>query len=257
MFMKNFSIIIVDDEETKRNILKDIIDWEGLGFNLCGLFEDGKDAIDFLRDNDIDIVLTDIRMFEVSGLDLAKYVYENMSMTKVIILSSYSDFEYAREAIQYNVYDYLLYPVKKNELETVFKNVYVDLEKRNQSIYGMHGNIVRDKTADKDSYLYSAVQMAKKYMQENLSQPLTLNDIASSVFLSKSYFAHEFKRITDETVFNYLLKIRMEFAITILKQKEDIIEKLYIKCGYTDNQYFNKVFKKYTGYTVKEFRRMA
>ncbi len=111
-----FHIIIIDDEKTIRDGIYRHI--KRTYPNLCidGAFADGKEAIEFLKDNPVDIVITDIRMSEKSGIDVAKFVHENGSDSKIIFLSGYQEFEYAKQAIQYNVKYYLPKPVKLSEL---------------------------------------------------------------------------------------------------------------------------------------------
>ena len=96
-----YKLIVVDDEKVIRNGICNYIDWEGMGFNVVASFEDGKEAIEYIENNCIDVVLTDIEMAEVSGLELAKYIQEKQSRIKAVIISGYKEFEYARKAVEY------------------------------------------------------------------------------------------------------------------------------------------------------------
>ncbi|QGQ95146.1 response regulator [Paenibacillus psychroresistens] len=122
-----YRLIIIDDEEIIRQGLVHFIDWKALGYEMVTNFEDGKEAIEYLQNKtNIDVVLTDIRMTEASGLDVAQFIYEHMPSTKVVILSGFKEFEYAKQAIQYNVHHYLLKPTKFEEVHEVF----IDLKKK-------------------------------------------------------------------------------------------------------------------------------
>lgn len=125
-----YKLVVVDDEMAIRMGMCNYIDWNAMGFEVTADFEDGKETIDYLADHPVDVILTDIEMAEVSGLELAKYIYENKLPVKVVILSGYKEFEYARKAIQYNVEHYLLKPIKMNEVQEVFKKIRLDLEHR-------------------------------------------------------------------------------------------------------------------------------
>ena len=118
-----YQFIIVDDEKIIRSGLAKSFDWSSIGFEPVEQFEDGKEAIAYLENNTVDVVLTDVRMYEVSGLELAKYVFENHPQTKVVIISGYKEFNYAQEAMRYGVCDYLLKPLDREEIRKVFLRV--------------------------------------------------------------------------------------------------------------------------------------
>ncbi|MBP5305772.1 MAG: response regulator [Lachnospiraceae bacterium] len=104
-------VIIVDDERNIREGIERLIDWESLGCHVAASFSNGASALDYLRKNDIDIVITDIKMPVMDGLEMARILAEEKNRAKVIILTAYSDFEYAKMAIRYHVSDFII----KNE----------------------------------------------------------------------------------------------------------------------------------------------
>jgi len=122
-----YSLLIADDDDAIRNGMSNYIDWDSMGFYVAASFEDGKEMIEYLEKNHVDVVLTDIQMSENSGLDVARYIFEHHLNTKVIILSGYKEFEYARQAIAYNVEDYVLKPVNLDELYSIFSKIYQKL----------------------------------------------------------------------------------------------------------------------------------
>lgn len=124
----SYSLMIVEDEEIIREGLANFIDWVSIGFNVIGKMEDGREAQKYLENNPVDVVLTDIKMTFISGLDLAKYVYENELNTKVVIISGYKEFEYARQAVKYNVENYLLKPFDVDSVTPVFKKIKEELD---------------------------------------------------------------------------------------------------------------------------------
>lgn len=123
-----YQLVIVDDEYTIRTGMCNYIDWEPMGFSVAADFEDGKETIEYLEHHPVDVVLTDIEMAEVSGLELARYIKEHQLPCKVIILSGYREFEYARKAIEYDVEHYILKPIRMDELQKVFANVKEKLD---------------------------------------------------------------------------------------------------------------------------------
>lgn len=129
-----YKMIIVDDEKVIRRGLVDLVSWPELGFSVEQDFEDGREAIEYLKSNEVHAVLTDVKMTDVSGLELAKWVYEHAPHIKVVIISGYKEFEYAQQAIQYNVSNYLLKPTKLDEIENVFSQVKLKLVREEQAL---------------------------------------------------------------------------------------------------------------------------
>ena len=125
-----YSMIIVDDERIIREGLKKYIQKLDCGFNVKEVFEDGKEAIEFLKENPVDLVITDICMTEVNGLEVAAFIKKNMPDTEVVILSGYRNFEYAQQAISYGVTRYLLKPVKNSEIVEILKSIREGLDEK-------------------------------------------------------------------------------------------------------------------------------
>lgn len=114
--MKNINLVIADDEYFIRARLAKIIEEKRENINIISLCEDGKDIIKLLSLSGADLLLMDIKMIEVDGLEVAKYIYENKINTRIILISGYNDFNYAVEAMRYGVFDYLTKPISEDEL---------------------------------------------------------------------------------------------------------------------------------------------
>ncbi|WP_028548443.1 response regulator transcription factor [Paenibacillus sp. UNC451MF] len=123
-----YRLIIVDDEEDIREGLCDIVDWMSLGFHVVDKLSDGREAIHYLQENKVDVILTDIKMTFVSGIDLAKYIHDKKLKIKIVFLSGFKEFTLAREAINYNVSNYLLKPTDLDELTDIFRKIHKELE---------------------------------------------------------------------------------------------------------------------------------
>lgn len=131
-------VLIVDDEENIREGLKWLIDWETIGYHVMGTARNGEEAYYICREQEVDVVLTDIRMPVMDGLALAGRLYKERNGIIVIIMSAYKDFAYAQEAIQYHVQSYILKPVNSEklcrELELILtRSVFSEKKKRRQS----------------------------------------------------------------------------------------------------------------------------
>ena len=129
-----FHLLIVDDEAIFRKGLSQYINWETYDCVVSATAKNGTEAIDIIESTPIDIVITDVRMPSLDGIGLAKYIHENHPEISVIILSGYSEFEYARSAIQYNVAEYLLKPAVKTDVINAVQNVAKKLIESKSSI---------------------------------------------------------------------------------------------------------------------------
>lgn len=125
-----YKLLIVDDEKDICDGLTNIVNWSEIGYKVAASLEDGKNAIEYINSNKVDVILTDIKMNYKSGLDLAKYVYEHNPEIKVVILSGFREFELAQTAIKYGVKNYLLKPTNFKELHTQFRDLKNDLDEQ-------------------------------------------------------------------------------------------------------------------------------
>lgn len=117
-------VIIADDEPKVNLLLQKIVDWESLGFEIVGTAQDGISALEMIERERPDLVMTDIRMPGCDGMELIRRTKEIKSDIAIIVVSGYRQFEYARTALKYGVEDYLLKPVKADELTRLLKNIY-------------------------------------------------------------------------------------------------------------------------------------
>lgn len=118
----SLNLLIVDDEYFIRQRLKKVIPWKELNLSFAGEAENGQEALELIEKEAVDILLLDIKMPKISGIELAKYIHEQHRHIKIIILSGYNDFEYARSAIRYGVTDYLLKPIDQQSLQESLTN---------------------------------------------------------------------------------------------------------------------------------------
>lgn len=123
-----YSVLVVDDEARQREAVIKSVDWEKAGFNVVGDAENGIEALDLLETLEPNLILTDIKMPLMTGLELARRVREISPATKLVILSGYDDFEYAQEAFRYNVIRYLLKPVSASELSEEFIKIKAEMD---------------------------------------------------------------------------------------------------------------------------------
>ena len=117
--MKTYTVLLVDDEEDVIQVIMKKINWEGLGFSVIGYANNGVKALEMVEEYQPDVVMTDIKMPYMDGMELSHFLHDNYPEIVIVIFSGFGEFEYAKKAIQYNVSEYMLKPVTAMELREV------------------------------------------------------------------------------------------------------------------------------------------
>lgn len=131
-----YSVIVVEDEQELRRAIIEKVDWNSAGFKVIGDAENGIEALDLVEQLEPDLVMTDIKMPMMTGLELAEQVRKIRPATEMVILSGYDDFKYAQKAIKYNIISYLLKPISAAELSTELLNIREIMDRRFSEIKG-------------------------------------------------------------------------------------------------------------------------
>ena len=239
-------LIVVDDEPTTCDFLSEYIGNTFKHIRVAGHFYNGLDAWKYMQERPVDCLITDIKMPLLSGLDLAKLVYENHLSTKVIIISGYSDFEYARQGIKYQVSDYLLKPIDYNDLSKVISSTLALVQPVSNS----------DETHTSSAHLdknFHIVNKAIEYINLNFQNPISRDDVASALYLSPAYFGRIFKKHTGCSFTEYLTQVRMEASIELLKSNHSVQEIAHM-VGYNNIRHFTRTFRAMYGCPPREYR---
>ena len=125
-----YTIVVADDEEELRRAIIRKIDWESTGFRVVGEAENGIEALELVERMEPDLLLTDIRMPFVSGIELARQVREVRPTTQIAFLSGFDEFSYAQQAIQYNIISYMLKPISAKEIEAELIKIKKAMDQR-------------------------------------------------------------------------------------------------------------------------------
>lgn len=278
-------IFLADDEPWVLLGLKGMIDWGEAGFEICGEAMDGVKAWERISRLKPDLVLSDIRMPGLTGIELVKRIREERMEAEVIFMSGYSEFEYARAGLQYGCVDYLLKPVYEEDLRSCLAKAAQRIEEARsrraaeaQQPAGddeeggrrrMSGSTERRRQQDgsgtagvqemrqEDQMYRSEAGLAREmvqYMREHY-RDVTQQQLAERFCLSGSAVSQIIKRHTGKNYSEHLLDIRIRKAQELLRATNESIERVAELAGYNDYFYFTKVFKKATGLSPSAYRR--
>ena len=125
-----YTVIVAEDEERIRRGIVRNVKWESVGFRVIGEAENGADALEMVEQLEPDLLITDIRMPFINGIELARQIREVRPAVQIMFLSGYDDFSYAQEAIQYNIISYLLKPISAEDLEKELAKVKKKLDRQ-------------------------------------------------------------------------------------------------------------------------------
>lgn len=240
-----YRIIIADDEEKIREGLANLFPWKQLGFEISATLSNGQEVLDYLQNHlDIDVLLTDIKMPVVDGIHLSSILKSRN--IKVIFFSSYTDFNYAKTALENQVFDYLVKPVKYEDLLNCFERLKIVLDENNSETAGTPLPPKSDTKA--------VISHVIKYIRTNYAD-CSLVEAANLVFLTPPYLSTLFSRETGMTFSSYLQKIRMEKACQLLSDPSIHQYEIAARIGYDNPKNFTRAFKAYFGETPQEYRK--
>lgn len=257
-------VMIVDDEQHMTEYLKHLIDWQTYGFNQVETINKGKQAQQLLAESPPELLIADIRMPEVSGLDLAAQLAEQKAATKVMIVSGFSEFDYAQKAIRYGVTEYLVKPVLKKDfliaLERTLPLITESIGKVDEATVTSMGERVAsgsEQFADPNETMVEDenIVFLKAYIHNHYDEPLSLESLGEKVQLNASYLSHHFKTVTGKNLLSYLTEVRMAKAAELLAESELKVNIIGDMVGYHKTQYFISLFKKKYGLTPQQYRR--
>ena len=357
-----YKVLIIDDDRSTRYMLKRFKKWESYGFVIADEACDGKEALQKLKSSHFDLIITDIKMPGMDGIEFLQELKSMKWQACVIFLSTHSDFEYAKQGIRLGVFDYMTKPLNDDLLsealeraktyldEEYLKRTKIEAEKKqlaesaklyypkkrektlaacllsgspqiteeiestfveitemfendlykigillntmlvnlSEEIYAafpwlqkLEGNTFTFDMTDAHSiaemkqkflvYINSSLEMIKKYelhhadsvirricayVIDHVEQDIKLEMIANEVHISKDYIGKLFKQKTGCNFNDFVTKVKMEHAKYLIRTGEFKNYEVSEKLGYSKPDYFSRLFKKYTGYTPTEFKKL-
>jgi YesN/AraC family two-component response regulator len=241
-----YKVMLIDDERPIRNLLKTTVKWKDLGLEVAGEAASGIEAINTIDEIRPDIVFVDIRMPFMDGIEFSRLAIMRYPKIKILVLTAYDDFEYARKCIGIGICDYLLKPIRREEINETLKGLVADLENRDVEDDVEEGR----KAAENDT-----VAKVKKYLRTNYRDPnINLSSTAAEFGFNASYLSRLFKAESGINLSEYLIQCRMGHALK-LAEKGMLMYMTAKEVGIPDPNYFGKCFKKQVGVSYSDYFR--
>lgn len=250
--MREFNVLLVDDEEFALKGMEEGVDWEAVNVDRVYKSHSKNTAIRMLKTYAIDIIVSDIEMSGGSGLELIRWVRENMPEISSIFYTGHAEFSYVQEALRLGAMDYLLKPVPYKELEKILLRIeekIIHNEKSADLVERME-----DVTVIDDG---NVVNQIKNLIAENLSQDIQRDELAAMVHISPGYLTRIFKKQEGISLSDYIIQRRITVAKKLLTKTALSISVIASRVGISYSSYFTKIFKEHVGMTPQEYRQQT
>ena len=239
-------IMIVDDEPKIRRGMKTLLE-EQDGFEVIGIYDNAMSSLLDMAEKQPNVLITDIKMPEYSGLDLIEKIREKDKNLYIIILSGYGSFKYAQRAIRSGVYRYLTKPTNPRELISVLREIELKIEGINRTV---------SKSEEKESVEVGnlLIRKALDYIELHYAEKIGLKTLSDALYISPNYFSDLFRRHMKVKFSDFLIEYRLKKACILLKKPEYKVSEIAEMVGFRDSTYFSTVFKKTYNLTPLEYK---
>lgn len=252
-----YKVVIVEDENLILQGLVYSIPWDQLGCVVVGTGRNGIEGIEAIKEHNPDIVIVDINMPILDGLGMLKETCKEFNYI-AIVLSGYSNFEYAKEAIHWGAIRYLLKPLNREELfsaveeakkQSDIKKNWLASQQARKDLESIQMNLAPLPGADDDVVVKEMLAFIHAHYQEKI----ILQDVEKELNYSSTFLNKKFKKTMGTTFIEYLNRYRVQKAVEMLRSGSMRLQDVSWKCGFGDYKYFNVVFRKYVGCGPKEY----
>jgi two-component system, response regulator YesN len=242
-----YKTLIIDDEKAVHTVIRKLGRWQELGLEEPRSARNGIEGLSMMREIHPDIVFVDMNMPVMDGSSFLQKACGEFPQVKLIVVSGYDDFRYAKTALQSNALDYLLKPLAAEELNKVLARA-VELLDRERGKCGMEQRTGHSYTADE------LPEAMKEYLDQKYAEEVSLDSLSEQFYFTKEYLSRLFKKKFGCGIYEYVLQVRMNRAEQLLENPAVQIQQIAEQLGYNDSNYFSKAFRTYTGISPTDYR---
>lgn len=249
-----YKVVIIDDEPIIVEGLSRVIQWEKYGCRLVGTAYDGMEGVNVIREQQPDIIFSDIAMPGMDGLKMIAAIKVEHPNALIAILTGYRDFDYAQTAIRLGVSRFLLKPSNLSELEEAVQFMVAELKKKHPvEVFGKaeEHNAEVDSEGNAGSFI---VKNALEYMEQHYAEKVTLSELADKMYVSQWHLSKLLNKHTKKSFSELLNDARIKEAKELLKDPSLRVGDVAEMVGFLDIAHFSRVFKKCTEMSANEYR---
>lgn len=243
-----YKIVLIDDEPWALLYMKKIFQREDLGYEVAAAESSSDAALRAIEKIHPDVVITDVRIPHMTGLELLLYLREHEIRCEVVVVSAFAEFSYAQSALRYGAFDYYVKPVSPEDAEKLLYKLRLKMEKKGEMVPETDSDAKEDMDSD---YIFQKILV---YINNHYKERILIKELAACFGFTPNYCSSLFVKKTGMTFSQYLTKLRMEQSVRMLKNLDLPLKKIATAVGYEDEVYFYKVFKKYFGVTPAQYR---
>ena len=263
---ETYKVLLADDEQIERMALAKRLHKHFGDSLVIWQAADGNEAVRLCFKERCQIVIMDISMPELNGVEAAEQIRRLDEDCEIIFLTAYDEFSYAKRAIAIHALDYLLKPCEEEELTAVMEEAVGRIQKREQlEKLHMEQEMPEETGAempepdleeepDEPDRLGQAAEKIRRYIRKNYMKDISMQDAARMMNYSDAYFCKLFKQCFDQNFTAYLTRFRINEARRLLQDKNASVREVSMLVGYYDANYFAKVFKRIAGMNPSEYR---
>lgn len=249
--MKN--VLVVDDEKFVRQGMKAMIERSGFCTGQIVLCKNGQEAIEQIKLLKFDVILSDIKMPFMDGIELVKKIRDDKLTDAVLVMiTGYDEFSYAVEALRNGVFEYLLKPVERENFLAVLEKIDKSLEEKT-----LDGVLAVDISAEnqEDDSKQQKIKRAAAYIQQNYNKDINMAVVSNEVSMNYTFFSETFKEEMGISFVDYLKSVRINMSKKLLRESCLQISRVAFEVGFNDEKHFSKTFKLETGVTPSEYKK--
>ena len=255
-------ILIADDEPIERQVVyKKITASYGDEVEVY-MAANGLEAVQIFNDKACDVVILDIAMPGMNGIDAAEQIRKQSPLCPIVFLTAYDDFNYAKKAIEIKALDYLLKPTTDEDLFATIEEAFSICDSNSQreeeepldTPTGERSDLKEQDLEPSEAKTSEMVKVVKKYLEDHYKEDISLQDVADVLGYSDVYFCKIFKQAFGKSFIVYLNEMRIGKAKEALANPFINIKDVSAEAGYREQNYFARVFKRMTGKTPTEYR---
>ena len=237
-----YKVFLVDDDPFILEEMIEMVQWEENGFEVAGSSTDPEEALGMIPELKPEVVFCDLKMPGMDGNELIRRLKAEGADCEFVMISAYDSFENVRTFFQQTGFDYILKPVKNEDIQIVLEGLMAKLSEK----YPVEAQENLTENPEFNKLI--------AYLNENYGEKITLTGLSQKFGFNKNYICALFQKYYNKSLNLYLTELRMSHARELLLDRTILIKEVAYRCGYPDYYYFFKVFKDHFGISPREMR---